>query len=221
MNNLNTYNYIFFRANKSIFDLTEKSLKTYKEEFVGILEQKNIKVNAYSTVGLKGDISIMLWIQSESVDVAQDVINQLMHSGLGRHLEITYTLFGIKRRSSYGNKGTAESQEVENTERSKYLVVYPFTKIADWYQLDFEKRRELMHEHIKIGYKYAHIKQHLLYATGLDDHEFIVAYETEDLEEFQSLVIDMRSTKVRIYTLSDTPIFTCIHKTIQESLNYI
>src|SRR6266487_1302631 len=64
----------------------------------------------------------------------------------------------------------------------------------------------------------ADVRQVLLYATGLDDQEFIVAYETEDLPRFQSLVIDLRATEARRYTLRDTPIFTAIHRPLREAL---
>ena len=220
MDNLTHYNYIFFKLLPEIFEIPEKTMSVYKEEFIQIIEKHaNVRIYGYSTLGLKNSTAMMFWIQSASIENMQVVLQNLLHTNLGKYLEISYTLSGIKRRSSYGNKGTAETQEVENNKRARYLIVYPFTKTTEWYQLPFEARKELMHEHIKTGYKYAHIKQYLLYAIGIDDHEFIVSYETENLEDFQSLVMDMRSTKVRMYTQSDTPIFTCVHKPIPELLD--
>jgi len=106
-------------------------------------------------------------------------------------------------------------------ERGKYLIVYPFTKTAEWYLFSKATRQGMMNEHIKVGHEYAHIKQILVHSTGLDDQEFMVAYEAEDLAEFQSLVIDLRSTDGRAYTASDTPIYTCVHRPLQEALEIL
>jgi chlorite dismutase len=101
------------------------------------------------------------------------------------------------------------------------LVVYPFTKTADWYLLSKATRQGMMNEHIKVGHDFPSIKQVLVHSFGLDDQEFIVSYETEDLLEFQSLVMDLRSTDGRKYTLSDTPIFTCVHRPLREVLELL
>ena len=106
-------------------------------------------------------------------------------------------------------------------ERGSYLVVYPFTKTAEWYLMSKATRQGMMNEHIKVGHEYPNIRQVLVHSTGLDDQEFMVAYETEDLREFQSLVIDLRATDARVYTLSDTPIYTCVHRPLREALDLL
>jgi chlorite dismutase len=76
----------------------------------------------------------------------------------------------------------------------------------------------MMNEHMRIGHEYGDVRQVLLYATGIDDQEFVVAYETEDLARFQSLVIDLRATEARRYTLRDTPVLTGIHHPLRHAL---
>ena len=46
----------------------------------------------------------------------------------------------------------------------------------------------------------------------------MVGYESEDLQEFQDLVIALRSTEARRYTLVDTPIFTGVNRPLKEIL---
>ena len=67
----------------------------------------------------------------------------------------------------------------------------------------------MMGEHFRIGHKYPNVKIHTTYSYGLDDQEFVLAFETDDLEDFLNLVEDLRFTETRKYTLRDTPIFTC------------
>jgi chlorite dismutase len=73
-----------------------------------------------------------------------------------------------------------------------------------------------MNEHIKLGKQYPEIKQLLLYSFGLQDQEFVVAYETEDLAKFSDLVRELRGTEARRHTLLDTPIITGVHRTPEE-----
>ena len=67
----------------------------------------------------------------------------------------------------------------------------------------------------------ASIDQLLLYSYGVDDHEFVVSYETDSLQEFQTLVMELRGTEGRRYTLSDTPMFTCVRMTPKQALDML
>jgi chlorite dismutase len=104
-------------------------------------------------------------------------------------------------------------------ERAPYLVIYPFTKTADWYMMNREARQGMMNEHIRIGKQYESIQQLLLYSFGLQDQEFVVVYETDDLAVFSQLVNDLRMTEARRFTLNDTPVHTAVYRTPEEALS--
>ncbi|MDE2025227.1 MAG: chlorite dismutase family protein [Patescibacteria group bacterium] len=212
------HEYIFFAADKSLQALSKTLRQQYEKEFLAILSQeKNVTFYTYTTLGLKTNTAMLIWFQANSIEGIQELLNELLHSKLGKYLSITYSLFGVIRPSQY-SKGVDDDS---GRKGGKYLIIYPFTKTASWYMLDFAKRKELMKGHITIGRKYPHITQLLLYSFGLDDQEFIVSYETDDLISFQTLVMDLRSDAVRTYTLRDTPIFTCIYKSPKETLRYL
>ena len=105
--------------------------------------------------------------------------------------------------------------------RSRYIIVYPFVKTAEWYLLDRGARQTMMNEHMKIGHQYPMIQQLLAYSFGLDDQEFIVAYETDDLPAFVDLVYALRMSEGRRYTLRDTPILTGVHRPIRQILQLL
>lgn len=69
-----------------------------------------------------------------------------------------------------------------------------------------------MNEHIRLGKGYPQIKQLLLYSFGLQDQEFVVVCEMEDLPLFSDLVHELRSTEARRHTERDTPLITAILK---------
>ncbi len=122
-------------------------------------------------------------------------------------LEPVHALWGITRPSEY-SRSERSAQEIDPlaAERSPYLVMYPFTKTAEWYLLGRDTRQGMMNEHIRIGKQFREITQLLLYAFGLQDHEFLVVYETDDLALFSRLVYDLRDTEARRYTKADTPL---------------
>jgi nitrite reductase/ring-hydroxylating ferredoxin subunit len=75
-----------------------------------------------------------------------------------------------------------------------------------------------MDEHIRIGRKYRPSTEPT-YSFGLDDQEFVVSFETDEPADFLDLVMELREARTSLYTLRDTPIFTCIAMTLREALD--
>lgn len=133
-----------------------------------------------------------------------------------RYLTPVDTLWGFTRPSDYASGRPAQEIDPFEGARKPYLVIYPFAKTTDWYLMSRDARQGMMNEHIRLGREYPEIMQLLLYSTGLQDQEFVVAYETDDLPRFSELVTALRNTEVRRYTLRDTPIYTAIHQPTEE-----
>jgi chlorite dismutase len=176
---------------------------------------------AYSTVGLRADAELVLVRTAPTLDDLAESAAQLLRSGVGRYATIAHAFTGLLRASRYVKKPGAQEQALISGERARYLIVYPFTKTAAWYRLGREARQGMMNEHIRVGHDYPQVRQLLAYSTGLDDQEFIVAYETDDLAAFQDLVTALRETDARPYTLRDQPILTAIHHTLDDALELV
>lgn len=134
------------------------------------------------------------------------------------YVRITTTLWGFTRPSLYTK--TRSSQEIDPfaLERKPYLVVYPFVKTTAWYLMSREARQGMMNEHIRVGKQFEDITQLLLYSFGVQNQEFVVVYETNDLTRFSDLVNELRSTEGRRYTLRDTPLHTALYHPAEETL---
>ncbi len=128
------------------------------------------------------------------------------------------SLWGYTRPSQYTK--TRSTQEIDPfaETRQPYLVLYPFVKTTDWYLMSREARQGMMNEHIRIGKQYEDITQLLLYSFGVQDQEFVVVYETDDLPRFSDLVNELRSTEGRRYTLRDTPLHAAVYHPAEETL---
>jgi len=186
------------------------------EEFCAALSARSeVTTFTYSMIGLKAGVDIMLWSLAPSVEALEEKIAAALRTGMGTWMAPRQSFLGIIRPSQYVKRPTPQEQSLFSGERSKYLVVYPFTKSADWYLLGHEERQTVMNEHMKIGHRYQQVRQLLAYSFGVDDMDFLVAYETDDLAAFGDLVRELRGTESRRSTVRDTPIMTGIHRPIE------
>jgi len=170
---------------------------------------------AYSLVGWRPDCDLGFWITADRPEAFQAAAGAFARTDL----DLAWTLWGFVRPSQYtGRDGT--SVRVPG-ERRPFLIVYPFSKTHAWYQLSADERRAMMTEHARLGHRFEGIEQLLLYCTGLADWEFVVGYETDDLDRFSELVTVLRSTAARPYTLRDTPTFVGRHGSVEEILRSV
>jgi len=188
------------------------------DEFCAAAERtgQRLTQHAYSTIGLRSEGDLLLWRMASRIEDIEDTAADLLASGIGQWLTPRISMLGLTRPSQYVKRPTRQEQSLFEGERSRYLVVYPFSKSVDWYLTRAEERQQVMAGHMKVGHKYPQVRQLLAYSFGLDDQEFIVAYETDDLVAFQDLVRELRETESRRATTVDTPIITAIHRPLGE-----
>jgi chlorite dismutase len=170
----------------------------------------------YSSVGLEPGVDLVLWRHAADVDSLERAAARLFRTSLGGWLTVRYSLIGRTMPSQYIAKPTSQESGLFGGERSRYLVVYPFTKSTDWYLQSREERQQVMNEHMKVGHRYPSVRQALAYSFGLDDQDFVVAYETDDLAAFGDLVRELRGTESRRATVRDTPILLGILRSADD-----
>lgn len=176
----------------------------------------SVVTETYSLIGLKPGIDLLVWRLADTLDALETESARLLRSGMGRWLAVRESFVGLIRESQYVARPTSQEQSMFEGERSRYIIVYPFTKSTEWYLTSKEVRQGSMNEHMKVGHAYPQVRQLLAYSFGLDDQDFVVAYETDDLPAFSALVRDLRSTDGRRSTVRDTPILTGIHRPFDE-----
>jgi chlorite dismutase len=179
---------------------------------------QRLQQHAYSTIGLRAEGELLLWRMAERLEDVEQTAAELLSAGVGRWLTPQISMIGLTRPSQYVKRPTTQEQSLFEGERSRYLVVYPFVKSIEWYLAPPEERQEVMRGHMRVGHRYPQVRQLLAYSFGLDDQEFIVAYETDDLVAFQDLVRELRETESRRSTVRDTPIITGIQRPLGEVL---
>ena len=181
-----------------------------------------ILIRTYSTVGMRGDCDFLIWQVSADLDDFQRLASEIASSEMGAYLETPYSYLSMTKHSTYVTGHLHPEQEgtrlVIAPGNCKYLFVYPFVKTRAWYTLPFAERQLMMNKHISTGHKYTSVKINTTYSFGLDDQEFVLAFETDEPAEFLDLVQELRETEASSYTLRDTPIFTCALTPMPEIL---
>ncbi len=215
--------YNFFKVDPSWRRLAEEERDRGKEEFMAVVEEfaSHNLIRSYSLVGLRGDVDFLLWQASDTLEDLQEMATRFWNTGLARYLHQPYSYLAMTSRSQYvdGHRHVGQEGVRVRTANAKYFIDYPFLKTREWYLLPKEERQRMMNVHFEVGHKYPSVKINTAYSFGLDDQEFVVAFETDSPSDFLDLVMELRGAEASRYTLRDTPILTCIHRSLKETLD--
>ncbi len=212
------FNFSFFKVDQKWRWMNDMTKKESAKEFISIMEQENsVRYRSYSLVGLREDADFMLWLASDKIDNTQRVIARLYKTVLGKYITPTYTYLSVLKPSTY--TGKAESSFMKGEKPLRYVIVYPFIKNREWYLLSYEERKKMMEEHALVGKRFPMVRLNTSYSFGLDDQDFMLAFETDDLYAFHELVMQLRETQVSRYVVKDTPMLVSIYKPLEEVID--
>jgi chlorite dismutase len=218
-------NYLFFKLDPGWRRLPDEKRERGKEEFLHAIEdhEGSMLLRSFSLMGLRSDADFMLWRIGYDLDAFEAMTAALLRTGLGKYLTVTYSYFGLSRRSIYVGEHTPgwENRRYIIPGEGDYLFVYPFVKTRAWYRLPLEERQRMMNEHMHVGRKHYPVKNNTAYCFGVDDYEFILSFEAESPEKFQDLMMELRESEASAYTELDTPIFTCRRRSLEKILGFL
>ncbi len=212
----------YFRFTESFHSLSSEQRAGVGRELIDLVrrweqrsnDKEDVILCTYSLSGLRASTDLMFWMICEDVDLHQQFNSEIHSADLGRYITCTDRYLSQTKRSQYVVKLDPEHSEGESRFRivpgnRKFIFVYPFVKTRDWYLLSKPVRQGIMDEHIAVGTKYRSVKLNTTYSFGLDDQDFVVAFEADDPGDFLDLVQELRETESSKYTQRDTPMYTC------------
>jgi chlorite dismutase len=234
MKNREYVRFSVFRLDPAWRRLATDERTRQKAELADVVEgwTRKMMVYSYSLVATRGDADFLLWQASRSLEELHQFAAALNRTSLGGFLSLAHSYFAMTRRSIYVNRYEEEyirkyggQEHLEkariavNPQGSRYLFVYPMAKTRAWYELPHEDRQRAMDEHIRVGHEWPDVKLNTTYSYGLDDQEFVVAFESDHPGRFLDLLMALRHTEASAYTLFDTPAFTALAMSIGETLD--
>jgi len=228
--------FAIFRVDPAWRRLSRDDREAQKDEVERVVAEwgRRFMIYSYSLVGTRGDADFILWQASRSLEDLHAFQADVNRTALGGYLGLAYSYFAMTKRSiyvnryedeyikKYGGEETLDSARIAvNPQGSKYLFVYPMAKTRAWYDLPMEDRQRAMDEHIRVGHEWPDVKLNTTYSYGLDDQEFVVAFESDHPGRFLDLLMALRHTEASSYTLFDTPAFTGLASSIRETLDAV
>jgi chlorite dismutase len=214
-------NYSFYKLDPVFRRLPAGEQRAAAAGFVDLVTRwgasEDLILRTYSLVGLRADVDFMLWRISFDPMCFQAMEAALRRSQLGAYLLQVYSFLSLQRRSEYVNKTKGAGEGVELLAgQGKFLFVYPFVKTREWYRLSPHARQGMMDEHIAASAPFKGVHLNTSYSYGIDDQDFVVAFDSDYPQEFVDLVGRLRFTEASLYTRRDTPMFTCARSPIEE-----
>ena len=221
--------FAFYRVDPAWRRLDPAEQAEHKRELAAVVRSFNRRMllRPYTLMGTRADTELLLWQIAEDPAPFQELAAAVIGTRMGAYLTMTHSYFSQTKRSIYEIRGgpldgsSEEERLVIDPSEAKYLFLYPFIKTRAWYHLSQHARQGMMDEHIEVGRKYPSIRLNTTYAFGLDDYEFLVAFETDEPSDFLDLVQELRETEASRYTLQDTPLFACINIRLEAALDAI
>jgi len=208
--------FAFYKVGVEWLRLGAQARKDASAEVENVVNRyaEGMMIRPYSTVGLRADTDLCFWTASHELGSIQDFAGDFAATELGKLSQNTHSFLSMTKRSIYLDDHRHPGQERLHIRpsKAKYVFVYPFVKTRQWYLLPKEERQRVMDEHIAVGHRYPGVKINTTYSFGLDDQDFVVAFETDEPSDFLDLVMELRETEGSVYTVRDTPIFTCVGK---------
>ncbi len=218
--------FTFYKLDPQWQRLPEDVREQGKQQLRQIFESygQDALLRTYGLYGLRSDCDLMVWQATYDVEDLRSLSSKIRRSSMGPYLQEVRAFLSMTKRSVYVGKnarGAHDPRLVITPQDKKYLFVYPFVKTRPWYALPLEDRKRMMNEHIRAGLKYPSVKINTTYSFGIDDQEFVVAFESDNLADFLDLVQELRESEASQYTLRDTPMFTCVAQPLDDILEAI
>ncbi|MFL5969346.1 MAG: chlorite dismutase family protein [Gaiellaceae bacterium] len=199
--------YTFFRVDPAWRRLPVEERAAGKDAFAEVVETwaaRMESLRAYTVTGVRPDSDFFVWKITQRYEDLGEFATALNSTPLAGWLETPYSYLATTKASEYTKARKARRVVPKG---SPYLVVYPFVKVRPWYALPAEERQRAMDEHMRIGAAFRTIHNHTTYSFGIDDQEFMTAFECDEPADFMHLMLRLRDSEASRYTERDTPIF--------------
>jgi peroxiredoxin len=205
--------YAAFRSSEALSHRPRADLAAEAE--AALTEAEGVAVRgSYSTVGMRADCDLLLWLVGPSAEAVQASQVALRRTQLGSTMEPFWQAVGVHREAEFSKSHVPAFFAGESPRR--WLCAYPFVRTSEWYLLDPDRRRELLIEHGRMGREYPDVRANTVSAFGLGDYEWLLAFECDDVVRIVELIRHLRGAQARLYTNNELPFITGIRKPLAE-----
>ena len=174
---------------------------------------------AYDVSGLRANADLMLWLHGPSAESLQAALREFRRTAVGATTRLAWSVFGTHRAAEFSRDHVPSF--MLGTQPLTWLCVYPFVRSYDWYLLPEDERRTMLHEHGLAGRAFTGVQANTVASFALNDYEWILALESDDLHELVDLMRDLRATRARRHVREEIPFHTGRRVSWDEALEVL
>jgi hydrogen peroxide-dependent heme synthase len=160
----------------------------------------------YDVSGMRAGADLMTWMHGPSAESLQAALRGFRRTVAGATTTISWSAMGTHRPAEFSRDHIPSF--MRETRPLTWLCVYPFVRSYDWYLLPEDERREMLREHGIAGRAFTGVQANTVAAFALNDYEWILALESDDLHELVDLMRDLRATQARRHVREEVPFHT-------------
>ena len=197
-----------FAVAEPIGDEDRDALATEVEELFTDLAERDVVVRGtYDVAGLRADADVMVWWHAETIEALQEAYHALLRTDYGQHLDPVWSVGGpapagrVQQEPHpglHGRRGPAAPTSAS----------IPFVRSYDWYLIDDQERRDMLVEHGKMARDYPDVRANTIASFALNDYEWILAFEADELHRIVDLMRELRASRARMHVREEVPFYT-------------
>jgi peroxiredoxin len=196
-----------FRAATPLGDADRAPLAAEVDGLFEQLRSKDVVIRGtYDVSALRADADLMVWWHAPTADLLQEAYGRFRRTELGRRLEPVWSVMALHRPAEF-NKSHIPAFLAEETPRD-YVCVYPFVRSYEWYLLPDAERRALLAEPGQLAREYPDVRANTVASFALNDYEWILAFEADELHRIVDLMRHLRSSETRRHVREEVPFYT-------------
>ena len=160
----------------------------------------------YDVSGLRADADLMVWLHGPTAEALQGALRDFRRTAAGGATRLAFSLLGTHRPAEFSRDHVPSF--MRGTEPLDWLCVYPFVRSYDWYLLPEEERRAMLGEHGLAARAFPRVQANTVASFGLNDYEWVLALEADELHDLVDLMRHLRSTGARRHVREEIPFYT-------------
>lgn len=160
----------------------------------------------YDVSGMRAEADLMLWLHAPSAERLQVALRRFRRTIAGATTRLAWSAMGTHRPAEFSRDHVPAF--MQGKEPLRWLCVYPFVRSYDWYLLPEAERGAMLREHGLAGRAYPQVLANTVAAFALNDYEWILPLEADDLHDLVDLMRDLRATEARRHVRVEIPFYT-------------
>lgn len=160
----------------------------------------------YDVSGLRADADVMVWLHGPSAESLQAALRGFRRTPAGGTTRLAWSAMGTHRPAEFSRDHVPSF--MRDTQPLTWLCVYPFVRSYEWYLLPDDERRDMLREHGIAGRAFPDVQPNTVAAFALNDYEWMLALESDELHDLVDMMRDLRATKARLHVREEIPFYT-------------